>query len=74
MKTYVKFRGKEYPAPAWAKYMAIDSDGEVWVFAKKPEIGDFNRVWFRQSMRQRRLCDTKYPRRTEQELYILEEA
>lgn len=43
MNTVVIWNDKEYKVPSWAKWLAVDSDGEVWVYGGHPVAGS---VWW----------------------------
>lgn len=32
----IKYRGKEYLAPVWTKFVATDHDGGVYAYAERP--------------------------------------
>ena len=35
----VKIRGKRYPVPEWAAYVAVDQDGGAWCYDGRPKEG-----------------------------------
>lgn len=39
MKT-VFFKGNQYTVPEWAKFIALDSDGEVYVYSVAPRLNE----------------------------------
>lgn len=39
-KRYVSILGKEYPLEDWAKWVAVDSDGDIYQYLNKPTRGE----------------------------------
>lgn len=38
MTKKIMFQGSEYVVSDWAKYIAMDGDGSIFCYSKKPEI------------------------------------
>lgn len=36
----IKYRGASYIVPTWAKFIAMDADGSVFVYAQRPYVED----------------------------------
>ena len=51
MMKSIKYMGREYEVPDWARFIATDSDGDISVFELRPEISeedeDGNGWWVR---------------------------
>ncbi len=41
----VMFKGTEYTVESWAQYIAMDDDGEVYMYENEPKYNEVMKVW-----------------------------